>query len=154
MSFPGVIGKNPSKYSFPIQGLLPKAYIGTGTSGTDIDRSRKGGYAALSLWFLPGLWTDGTHTFVIEEADDNGSGAPGTYGTVAAADIMPSPEVGVYGTATTFLPFNAASTVVQRIDYIGRKRWVRVRSVEAGVTTGAVYAVLCVLAAPNIFPAT
>jgi len=153
MSFPGVIGKNPSKYLWAIQTLLPKAYIGTGTSGADINRYRNGGYSALALVFIPGLWTDGTHTFVIEEADDNGSGSPGTYSTVVAADLMPGPEVGVYGTAATFLPFNAASTVVQRIDYIGRKQWVRVRSVEAGVTTGAVYSVLALLAAPNIFPA-
>lgn len=153
MSFFGVIGKNPSKYSFPIQGLLPKAYT-AGTNGTDIDRSRKGGYAGLSLWLLPGLWTDGVHAFVIEEADDNGSGAPGTYGTVAAADVMPSPEVGVYGTASTFISITAATTVVQRIDYIGRKRWVRVRNTVSGQTTGAVYAVLCTLAAPNVFPAT
>ncbi len=150
----GVIGKNPSKYMFHVQSLLPKAYVGTGTSGADIDRLRKGGYAGLALVFLPGLWTDGTHTFVIEEAPDSGSNSPGTYTTVVAADVMPSPEVGVYGTAATFLPFNAASTVVQRIDYIGRQRWVRVRSVEAGVTTGAVYAVDGILSAPNIFPAT
>src|SRR5258708_34055526 len=141
MSFYGVTGKNPSKYMFHIQTLLPKAYIGTGTSGADIDRLRKGGYGALSLVLLPGLWTDGTHTFVIEEADDSGSNTPGTYGTVAAADVMPSPEVGVYGTASTFVGITAATTTVQRIDYIGRKRWVRVRSVESGVTVGAVYAV-------------
>ena len=152
MSFYGVTGKNPSKYSFHVQSLLPKAYTAS-TNGGNIDRLRNGGYGALSLVFLPGLWTDGTHVFTIQEADDRGSNTPGTYGTVAAADLMPSPEVGVYGTAATFLPFNAASTVVQRIDYIGRKRWVRVISTEAGTTTGAVYAVDGILAAPNIFPA-
>src|SRR5258708_33710903 len=130
MASDGVIGKNPAKYMFHVQTLLPKAYVGTGTSGADIDRLRKGGYAVLALVFLPGLWTDGTHSFVIEEAPDSGSNSPGTYTTVVAADLMPSAEVGVYGTAATFPPFQAASTVAQRVGYIGRHHCVRVRSVE------------------------
>src|SRR5260221_5558835 len=109
MSFIGPTGKNPSKYSWPIQTLKPQAYIGTGTAGTGIDRYRTGGYAALSLWLVPGLGTDGTHSFVIEESPDNA-----TWTTVVGAGLMPSPEVGVYGTASTFLPFNAVSAVVQR----------------------------------------
>ncbi len=152
MSFYGVTGKNPSKYSFHVQTLLPKAYIAA-TNGSNIDRLRNGGYGALSLVLLPGLWTDGTHAFTIQEADDSGSNTPGTYGTVAAADVMPSSEVGVYGTASTFVSITAATTTVQRIDYIGRKRWVRVISTESGVTTGAAYGVDGILAAPNIFPA-
>lgn len=152
MSFVGVMSKNPLKYMFHVQAQVPKQYTAS-ANGNNIDRYRNGGYAALSLVLLPGLWTDGTHAFVIEEADDNGSGAPGTYGTVAAADILPGSEVGVYGTATTFVSITAATTTVQRIDYIGRKRWVRVRSNISGTTTGAAFAVDGILCAPNIFPA-
>lgn len=152
MSFYGVMGKNPAKYMFHVQTLVPKQYTAA-TNGSNIDRLRNGGYAGLSLVLLPGLWTDGTHGFVIEEADDSGSGTPGTYATVAAADIMPSSEVGVYGTATSFVSITAATTTVQRIDYIGRKRWVRVRNTVSGVTTGAAFAVDGILTAPNIFPA-
>jgi hypothetical protein len=147
MSFPGVISKNPMKYYWPIAILLPKAYTAS-TNGASIDRYRNGGYAALTLLFMPGLWTDGTHAFTIQESSDNA-----TWTTVAAADLLPGPEVGVYGTASTFLPLNAASSVVQRIDYIGRQRYVRVISAEAGTTTGAVYALYGLLFAPNIFPA-
>ncbi len=138
MSFIGPTGKNPSRYFWTIQGLATSA---------SIDRYRNGGYAALTLELCPGLWTDGTHSFVINESDDNS-----TWNAVVAADLMPNPEVGVYGTASTFLPINAATTVVQRIDYIGRKRYVQVVSTETG-TTGLVYALLGHLFAPNIFPA-
>jgi hypothetical protein len=147
MSFPGVLSKNPFKYFWPIQILLPKAYTAS-TNGTAIDRYRNAGYAALTLMFTPGLWTDGTHVFTIQESVDNS-----TWTTVVANDLLPGPEVGVYGTAATFLPFNAASTVVQRIDYIGRQRYVRVISTEAGTTTGAVYTVQGLLFAPTIYPA-
>ena len=75
-----------------------------------------------------------------------------TWTAVVAADLVPNPEVGVYGTASTFLPINAATAVVQRIDYIGRKRYVQVVTTETG-TTGAVYSLLGHLFAPNIFPA-
>ncbi len=150
MSFPGVIGKNPLKYFFSVQSLLPKAYIAA-TNGGDIDRLRNGGYAALDLELLPGLWTDGTHAFVIEEADDSGSNTPGTYATVAVADLLYGPNTNAAG--GTFTSITAATTTVQRIDYIGRKRWVRVRNTVAGQTTGAVYAVVGHLFAPNIFPA-
>jgi len=147
MSFAGVLSKNPLKYFWTIQSLLPKAYTAS-TNGASIDRYRNGGYAGLTLELLPGLWTDGTHAFTIQESADNA-----TWTTVVAGDLLPGPEVGVYGTAATFLPLNAASVVVQRIDYIGRLRYVRVISTEGGTTVGAVYAVVAHLFAPTIYPA-
>ncbi len=144
MSFYGVIGKNPSRYFWTIQGLVAATYK-TAQTTASFDRYRNGGYAALTLELCPGLWTDGTHAFVINESDDNS-----TWTAVVAADLVPNPEVGA-GTST-FLPINAATTVVQRIDYIGRKRYVQVVSAETG-TTGAAYALLGHLFGPNIFPA-
>ncbi len=146
MSSYGVIGKNPLKYFWTIQALVAATYKTAQTSAS-IDRYRNGGYAALTLELCPGLWTDGAHTFTINESDDNS-----TWTAVVAADILPGPEVGVYGTATTFVGITAATTTVQRIDYIGRKRYVQVVTAEAGVT-GAAYALLAHLFAPNIFPA-
>jgi len=150
MPFPGVLSKNPLKFFFSIQSLLPKAYTAA-SNGGNIDRYRNGGYAALCLELLPGLWTDGTHAFVIEEADDNGSGAPGTYGTIAITDLLYDANANAAG--GTFTNITAATTTVQRIDYIGRKRWVRVRNTASGTTTGAVYAVVGHLFAPTIYPA-
>jgi len=146
MSFIGPTGKNPSRYFWTIQGLVPAAHIATATTAS-FDRYRNGGYGSLTLELCPGLWTDGNHSWVINESDDNS-----TWSLVVAADLMPNPEVGVYGTASTFVAVNAASTVVQRIDYIGRKRYVQVVSTETG-TTGLAYALLGHLFAPMVLPA-
>jgi hypothetical protein len=146
MSFVGPVGKNPSRYFWPIAMVVPAVYKTTQTSAS-VDRYRNGGYGALTLMLSPGLWTDGTHSFVINESDDNS-----TWSLVVAADVMPNPEVGVYGTASTFLPINAATVVVQRIDYIGRKRYVQVVSTESGAT-GAAYSLTGHLFAPMILPA-
>src|SRR4249920_3529627 len=113
MSYFGVIGKNPSRHFWTIQLLVANTYKTAQTSAV-IDRYRNGGYAALSLELLPGLWTDGSHTFLIQDSDDNFSV---DTTTVAAADLIPNPEVGVYGTASTFIGITAATTLVQRLDY-------------------------------------
>ncbi len=146
MSFIGVMGKNPLKWMWHIQGLVAAVYKTTQTSAS-IDRYRNGGYAALTLVLLPGAWTDGSHAFAINESDDNS-----TFTAVVAADIQPGSEVGVYGTATTFVSITAATTTVQRIDYIGKKRYVQVVTTESGAT-GAAYALDAILSSPTIFPA-
>ena len=112
-----------------------------------IDRYRNGGYGALTLELCPGSWTDGNHSWALNDSDDNS-----TWVAVPAANIMPNPEVGVYGTATSFVAINAASTVVQRLDYIGRFRYVQIVSTETGAT-GLAYALLAHLFAPTILPA-
>jgi len=145
MSFIGPVGKNPSRYFWTIQLSVPAVYKTAQTSS--IDRYRNGGYAALTLELCPGLWTDGSHTFAINESDDNS-----TWTTVVAADLMPNPEVGVYGIASTFIGITAATAVVQRIDYLGRKRYVEVVTTESGAT-GAAYALLAHLFSPMILPA-
>ena len=138
-------GKNPTKEFWPIQLHVPKAETAD-ANGANVDRCRNGGYNALTLMLLPGAWTDGTHAFIIEEADDDGTGAPSTFSTVAAADV-------IGGVSGTFVPITAATTTVQRIDYIGRKRWVRVRYDYTAGSTGALFAVVALLFSPSIFPA-
>jgi hypothetical protein len=145
MSFVGPTGKNPSRYFWTIQLSVAAVYKTAQT--TVVDRYRNGGYGALTLELCPGLWTDGSHAFAINESDDNS-----TWTAVVAADVMPNPEVGVYGTASTFISITAATAVVQRLDYIGRKRYVQIVTTETGAT-GAAYALLAHLFAPVIFPA-
>ena len=157
MGYVGVrSGKNPLKEYWPIQTHVPAARTAS-ANGSDIDRYRNGGYFALTLQWLPGLWTDGNHSIVIEEADDNGSGAPGTYATVAAADLTgDGNDVSVTVSSVVsrqFAPVTAASTLVQRIDYIGRKRWVRTRYVASGTTSGMVFGVQGLLFSPAQYPA-
>jgi len=145
MAFPGVIGKNPLKYFWTIQMLVAAVYKTTQTSAV-IDRYRNGGYGALTLELLPGLWTDGSHTFAIQESDDNFS----TNNAVAVADLLYDGNAD--STNGTFTGITAATTTVQRIDYIGRKRYVRVVTTESG-TTGAAFALVAHLFARNQFPA-
>lgn len=145
MSFPGVIGKNPLKYFWTITMLVPAVYKTTQTTAV-IDRYRNGGYAALTLELLPGLWTDGTHTFAIQESDDNFT----TNNAVAVADMLYDGNAD--STNGTFTGITAATSTVQRIDYIGRKRYVRIVTTESGAT-GAAFAIVAHLFAPNVFPA-
>ncbi len=124
---------------------MAAVYKTTQTSAV-IDRYRNGGYGALTLELLPGLWTDGSHTFAIQESDDNFS----TNNAVAVADLLYDGNAD--STNGTFTGITAATTTVQRIDYIGRKRYVRVVTTESG-TTGAAFALVAHLFAPNQFPA-
>jgi hypothetical protein len=138
-------GKNPKAEFWPIQLHVPAVYTAD-ANGANIDRYRNGGYNALTLMLLPGAWTDGTHAYIIEEADDNGSGSPGTYAAVSTDDLIDD-------TSATFVPITAATTTIQRIDYIGRKRWVRVRYDYTAGSSGAAFAVVALLFSPNILPA-
>jgi len=138
-------GKNPTKEFWPIQCHVPKAGV-LDANGADIDRYRNGGYFALTFMLLPGVWTDGTHAFILEEADDSGSNTAGTYAAVAAADVLG-------GVSGTFVSITAATTTIQRIDYIGRKRWVRCRYDYTAGSTGALFSVVALLFSPSIFPA-
>lgn len=146
MSMYGVRGgKNPTKEFWPIQILTPAARTTAG-NGSTVDRYRNGGYFALTLMLLPGLWTDGTHGFVIQESADNS-----TWTTVAATDLLYDANANSSG--GTFTSITAATTTVQRIDYIGRQRYVRVNNTASGTTTGAVFSVTGLLFSPSILPA-
>ncbi len=142
-SFVGVLSKNPSKYFYPVPILAP-AVRNAGANGASVDRYQNGGYAALTLMLLPGTWTDGSHSFVIQESSDNA-----TWTTVAPADLIAGPGAG----AGVFVAITSAPTEVhQRLDYIGRLRYVRVVSTDSGAT-GAGYAIVGLLFAPTIYPA-
>lgn len=73
--------------------------------------------------FLPGAITDGTHTPKLTECDTSG----GTYTDVAAADMV--------GTLSAL-----AANTVQKVSYIGSKRYVKMVSTVAGSpSTGGYY---------------
>lgn len=94
----------------------PAAYIATVTGvGVMINASQ------VVVILDPGTITDGTHTPSIQESDDNT-----TFTAVAAGDL-----IGV--------PAALASNVIQKIGYMGRKRYVRALVTVAGATTGGIY---------------
>lgn len=122
--------------------LAPAAKTATG-NGLDIDLS---GYEAVAFNLVTGTITDGTHTPKLQEADDNGSGAPGTYADVAAAGL-----IGAF-TALTTGAGNGGSAV-QEVGYIGGKRWVRIVVTVTGATTGGVYGATAVYGKARNLPA-
>lgn len=101
------------------QSLTPAARI-TSANGTSADLRGYGSAVALVAF---GEWTDGTHTPAVEESDDNVS-----FTAVAAGNLQGA-----------FTPCSSAATdnVVQRVGYLGTKRYVRVALTVAGATEGA-----------------
>src|SRR5258708_31294711 len=83
------LGDNVSKLGQGLYGpaaaVLP-AFTASWT-GQTIDLQAIPEYNAAALYILAGAWTDGTPAFTVQEAPDNGSGAPGAWTNVAAADL-------------------------------------------------------------------
>lgn len=98
--------------------LLPaaRAVAGTG-SGVDL----LGYNGALAEWSI-GAWTIGTYTMKLQESDVD---TDGSYTDVGTADLQGS-FTAVSGTAGT--------GVVQRVGYVGGKRYVRMMQAGTGTT--------------------
>jgi hypothetical protein len=119
-----------------VQLVNPAARIAA-TSG-QIDKNNSGApFEALELIRTTGGWTDGQHTFVIQEADDDGTGNPSTYAAVASTDLIPS-------TGFASITGTTGQSTVARVAYVGAKRWVRVTSTVAGTTTGLIWGLIAV----------
>lgn len=104
------------------------------TNGVIIDTQ---GFGALEYLLAIGARTDGTYTLQLQHGDAaNLSDAA----TVGAADLLGSLPVG-----------NTANTV-QRVGYVGDKRYVRANVVSTSVTTGATVGVTAILGRPDINP--
>lgn len=103
------------------QSLAPAART-SDADGSGVDL--RGFDSAMALIDL-GAWTDGTHTFEVQESDDNS-----TFTAVADADLIGSEPV-----------VDAADedNTVHRIGYVGSKRYLRVSVGVASATSGAVY---------------
>lgn len=106
--------------------LNPAVYKTTQTSG-GIDRTAfENGVDALVGVLSVGAWTDGTHTFVMQDSPDNS-----TWTAVAAVYLQGS-----------FTPITSAGqqNAEQKVGYLGLQRYVRVvDTVTGSPATGAVY---------------
>lgn len=112
-----------------VQSLVP-ATRKTDSDGSGVDLR---GYEAAMVVFDTGAITDGTHTPTLEDSDDDIS-----YATVAVAGLQ-----------GTFANLSASS--VQRVGYIGTKRYVRAQCNSSG-TTGAAYSATIVRGRPHAAP--
>lgn len=86
-------------------------------------------YHAVSVLIDAGAWTDGIHTFTVQESDDNS-----TWAAVADTDL--------YGDSEPVIDGAADDDQKYRIGYKGNKRYMRVITVVSGTTTGAIYGAL------------
>jgi hypothetical protein len=117
--------------------IRPQAATATVT-GETVDLA---GYDAATVVLDVGAWTDGTHTFSVEEAEDDGAGSPDTWAAVADADLDGTEPV-VDGAADD-------DTIVA-IGYWGTARFLRVvNTVTAAPATGLVFAATVIRGAPR-----
>lgn len=115
-----------------VQSLKPAARTAS-ANGTGVDLL---GYESALVVIDAGAWTDGSHTFEVQESDDDS-----TYTAVAAADLQGSEPV-VDGATD--------DDQVYELGYVGSKRYLRVITTVTGTTTGAVYAASIVRGHPHV----
>jgi hypothetical protein len=113
-----------------VQSLNPAARTAS-ANGTGVDLAN---YNGAMVVLHVGTITDGTHTPRVEESSDNS-----TYTTVAASDLIGSLAA-------------LATGVVQRVGYIGSRRYIRVATTVSGATNGGVYGASVVRGFPRKAP--
>lgn len=159
---------NVNKVGTLLAGFLLPAVTAT-TTGPTIDTMGQGGYNAATLYLLAGTWTDGSHTYTLQEAPDIGNGTVqggivGTWqnvGTNSANDFskleLSNPAGGLPITILTpgqpQAITSAATALNQRVGYLGGYRYLRVICTVAGATTGARHMPLFILGEPRVLPA-
>jgi hypothetical protein len=117
--------------------LTPAARTAT-ANGTTVDRAEDSSMFQDALVVIAvGTVTDGTHTFEVQDSDDNSSWA-------AVADT--------YLQGTEPAVTSSTDETVYEIGYKGLKRYLRVAVTVATATTGGVYGATVVLADPRVAP--
>jgi hypothetical protein len=103
----------------------------TTTAGIEIDMQD---FESLTFLLRASSYTDGTYTPLVEESDVSGSGF------TAVADVFLS------GTESD-AALSAAG--VTRVDYVGKKRYVKLSLVSTSTTTGATLDAVAVKGSPR-----
>ena len=116
--------------------IEPAASITATTTGASVDTA---GYRSACAVIHTGVHTDGTFTPTLEESDASGSG----FTTVAAGDLS--------GTFTAITSSNDQS--IQKVGYLGSKRYLRVVMTETVASAGAFFTASIVLGDPISAPA-
>ncbi|MET9396287.1 hypothetical protein [Kitasatospora sp. NPDC002965] len=119
----------------PAVSLAPAARTAS-ANGTGVDLAN---YDAAAVLINAGTWTDGSHTFEIQESDASGSGY------TAVPDAYLSGAEPVVSSAPT-------ASQIYKIGYLGIKRYLRIITTVTGTTTGAVYSATVVRGKPRVKP--
>jgi len=107
----------------------------TTTNGATVDRY---GFNSVSFTVLSGSVTDGSYAITVEDSEDGSS-----WAAAAAASVQGSMTVAA-----------TDDNEVNEIGYIGVKRYVRIKIVSTGVTTGGVFGAIAALGEPRRKPVT
>lgn len=147
-----------SKHGTFFTGLSALPAIKTTQTSPSVDTS---GYNGASIYILAGTWTDGTHTFAVQESPDNS-----TWTNVATTDLI----LWTATSPTNFTPVrvgnsqplaisSAATAINQRVGYMGNvnstnaMRYLRVvTTVTGSPATGAQYDIIINLGEPYLMP--
>ncbi|HEX3640194.1 MAG TPA: hypothetical protein VHV10_02770 [Ktedonobacteraceae bacterium] len=118
--------------------LNPAAKTAT-TNSTGIDRTLyEGGSDALVGVLVVGAWTDGSHTFKLQDSPDNS-----VWTDVAAPYLQGS---------FTAITSAGQQNAVQKVGYLGYQRYVRAVDTVSGATTGAIYGFLWIVGSGHNLP--
>jgi hypothetical protein len=107
-------------------------------SGDGVSADLKGFHSCLVI-IDADAWTDGTHTLVVNESDDDV-----TFTAVAAADLIFDVAGAISSTGTVVIDGAADDDQAFIIGYSGGSQYVRVESTAAGTTTGAIYGAMII----------
>lgn len=107
----------------------------TTTSGAIIDTAH---YESLEFYMISGTITDGTYTAQLWHGNDSG-----------LSDAVQLTGEEVLGSAVLVA---ASDNATARIGYVGKKRYVQLRIVSTGVTTGGTMGAVAVLGTPHHAP--
>jgi hypothetical protein len=116
-----------------IESALDPIVSGNGTAAGAKVFDLAGFNSAVFLWWVgvegSTLSSSNYWTLKMEHADDNGSGAAGTYAVVAAGDVQGvTPAEGIVVT----IDDPAEDNAIYKIGYVGGKRFVRLTIAETG----------------------
>lgn len=110
-------------------------------NGTGVDKADpSGGYDGFTTCVMvavAGTITDGTHTIVLQDSDDNA-----TFAAAAATDIQGGPIAWTTANANN----------VAEIGYTGGKRYVRASVTTAGATSGGTFGAIFILGGETSTP--
>jgi hypothetical protein len=106
------------------------------TTGATIDTAN---YGSLEFVVQSGTVTDGTMTFSMYEGDASNMSDESVVG---AADLLGSAPAITSG----------EDDVTERFGYRGNKRYVRIKGVQSGATSGGYYSAVAVQGHPRVMP--
>lgn len=112
-----------SNHISPVQTLRPLAVVNGTDDGLTADLAN---FDGATVVIDVGLWTDGVHTFTVQDSPDN------SVWTAVADAFLDGAEPVVDGATD--------DEQIYEIGYLGGRRYLRVSVVTTGATTGAVFA--------------